>query len=234
MKPDIIGLKLTSITNGDFTVVEKSHKDNRGKQYYKIRFDIQNNIEYETFVRKDNILNKNIKNPFYSSICNIGYLGVPNYNIYKTSEENKRIENTWRNMIDRCYNINNQRYKNYGKLGIKVCDRWLCFANFLNDYQFINGYESTINKELDKDTKNRNAKIYSLDNCTLVSQNENLKESNKRTQQYLFEATSPSGEIIISDNIKQLAIKYNLSAGHVSSCLNNKAKSHKNWKFKKI
>ncbi len=32
---------------------------------------------------------------------------------------------TWENMIDRCYNPKNPRYKTYGKRGIKVCDRWL-------------------------------------------------------------------------------------------------------------
>ena len=38
---------------------------------------------------------------------------------------------TWSQMISRCNNVNNQRYKNYGGRGIKVCDRWLhSFENF--------------------------------------------------------------------------------------------------------
>ena len=42
----------------------------------------------------------------------------------------------WRGMRNRCYNVNQKSYKDYGGRGIKVCDRWLGengFSNFLND-----------------------------------------------------------------------------------------------------
>lgn len=39
----------------------------------------------------------------------------------------------WSKMIDRCRNKNTPEYKNYGGRGIKVCDRWLDFKNFLSD-----------------------------------------------------------------------------------------------------
>ena len=46
---------------------------------------------------------------------------------------------SYQRMKDRCYNPNNNRYKNYGGRGIKVCDRWLeSFENFLEDME--NGY----------------------------------------------------------------------------------------------
>jgi len=37
------------------------------------------------------------------------------------------------NMMNRCYNENSGRYKNYGARGIVVCDRWHTFENFLAD-----------------------------------------------------------------------------------------------------
>lgn len=44
---------------------------------------------------------------------------------------------TYSGMKNRCYNRNHPSYDNYGKRGIKVCDRWLGrvtgFANFLAD-----------------------------------------------------------------------------------------------------
>lgn len=41
---------------------------------------------------------------------------------------------TWVNMKLRCYNKNNNRYKNYGGRGIKVCNRWLnSFSDFVYD-----------------------------------------------------------------------------------------------------
>ena len=42
--------------------------------------------------------------------------------------------NSYHAMIQRCTNINNDRYINYGGRGISVCNRWLeSFENFLED-----------------------------------------------------------------------------------------------------
>lgn len=43
------------------------------------------------------------------------------------------LYNTWVNMRNRCHNVNNKAYVNYGGRGIKVCDRWLSFENFALD-----------------------------------------------------------------------------------------------------
>jgi hypothetical protein len=40
---------------------------------------------------------------------------------------------SWNCMIQRCNDPKNISYKNYGGRGIKVCERWLNFANFLTD-----------------------------------------------------------------------------------------------------
>jgi hypothetical protein len=39
----------------------------------------------------------------------------------------------WRGMLTRCLNPNRAGFKNYGGRGIKVCDRWMEFANFYKD-----------------------------------------------------------------------------------------------------
>lgn len=36
-------------------------------------------------------------------------------------------------MKDRCTNLNNPHYKDYGGRGIIVCERWMKFENFLED-----------------------------------------------------------------------------------------------------
>jgi len=42
--------------------------------------------------------------------------------------------NTWSAMKDRCYNPNNNHYKNYGARGIIICDKWKYdFMAFLSD-----------------------------------------------------------------------------------------------------
>lgn len=40
---------------------------------------------------------------------------------------------TWNAMLGRCNRPNNASFKSYGERGIKVCDRWLVFENFLSD-----------------------------------------------------------------------------------------------------
>lgn len=51
-----------------------------------------------------------------------------------TRNYNKSSEyNAWVVMRDRCHNPNNKNYHNYGGRGIKVCERWDDFSNFIND-----------------------------------------------------------------------------------------------------
>lgn len=40
---------------------------------------------------------------------------------------------SWSCMMSRCYNEQNNRYSSYGGRGIKVCDRWHSFDNFVAD-----------------------------------------------------------------------------------------------------
>ena len=40
---------------------------------------------------------------------------------------------SWRGMLERCSNPKRENYKYYGGKGIKVCERWLKFENFLED-----------------------------------------------------------------------------------------------------
>ena len=73
---------------------------------------------------------------------------------YNTSEYN-----VYRSMIQRCYNVNHLRYKNYGGRGINICDTWLNnFDNFLLDM----GKKPSKNHSIDRIDVNGN---YELKNC---------------------------------------------------------------------
>lgn len=59
---------------------------------------------------------------------------VASATLYKHGKRFKPIYKVWLHMKDRCYNPNNNQYKNYGERGIEVCKEWLdSFENFYKD-----------------------------------------------------------------------------------------------------
>jgi len=52
---------------------------------------------------------------------------------YPSDTTKSKSYHTWQSMRDRCFNSKNSRYASYGGRGIKVCDKWLKFENFLED-----------------------------------------------------------------------------------------------------
>lgn len=91
---------------------------------------------------------------------------------------NKRIYHIYSNMIQRCTNINNKSYKDYGFRNIKVCDKWKKdFINFYN-WAMKNGYED--NLTIDRIDVNGN---YEPQNCRWVSKE--IQARNKRNNNYI-------------------------------------------------
>ena len=73
------------------------------------------------------------------------------------SGPNSPTYGSWYRMIRRCTDEKYERFQKYGAKGVKVCDRWLEFANFLEDMG-----ERPDGHTLDRiDAK----KGYSPDNC---------------------------------------------------------------------
>ena len=117
------------------------------------------------------------KNPFYPSVCGYGYLGVDkNGDVSKTyeSKDGKTVNtweyNKWKSMLKRCFDSKFKERKPTYK-DVTCCNRWLCFANFLEDLEILKqeyNWDDDIKLNLDKDILNKGNKIYSLENCMLV------------------------------------------------------------------
>ena len=228
---DIIGHKFHSNSCNDFIVVRKTNQKAQGKTgnyLYEIEFDEINGVKYKKYVRKEYILNGKIINPFYPSLYGVGYLGDASY------VDHKYEYNKWHHMISRCYNPKDKKYKNYGALGVYVCDRWKCFEYFLEDFKKIEGYKIGELQSIDKDIKAKsNHKYYSLETCSLISVSQNRKERNVRISPY-FKAISPTGQEYISNCQRDFVRNYNLKRCGINDVLRGKQKQHKGWRFEYI
>ena len=119
----------------------------------------------------------NVKILYFASVFGHGYLGVDKEgNVPKTyeSKDGKWIGtweyDRWRKMLIRCFdNKLKEKYPTYKD--VTCCNRWLCFANFLEDLEILKqeySWNEDIKLNLDKDILYKGNKLYSLKNCVLV------------------------------------------------------------------
>lgn len=78
---------------------------------------------------------------------------------------------TWDGMLARCRNPEHESYKHYGGRGIKVCERWLTYANFLDDMGRKPSPSHTIDRYPDNDGN------YEPGNCRWATQRQQNRNS---------------------------------------------------------
>ena len=50
------------------------------------------------------------------------------------------LQNRWNSMMQRCYNVNDKKYPEYGGLGVTVCDRWKIVDNYISDMMLVENF----------------------------------------------------------------------------------------------
>ena len=161
-----VGFTNVNMDNKTFTVIEWIDKN-----HFKIKFEESG---YETIVMRKELSNGRIRDIYTPYLYGIGYIGECNYH------SNKKIHQTWRGMLERCYD-EKRRHKNPTYEDCYVCEEWYNFSNFSKWYE-ENYYECNDEKMcLDKDILIKGNKIYSPQTCIFVPYriNELFTKSNK-------------------------------------------------------
>lgn len=123
-------------------------------------------------------------------------------------------------MLDRTTRRKNFAYTRYGERGIRVCDRWTIFENYMEDmYSSYLVHCSEYGEQQTTIERIANGKGYSPDNCRWATPHEqNLnRRSNKRYQ--------INGELL---TVYEMAQKYNLTY----SCALHRV--HRGWPPERI
>lgn len=145
----------------------------------------------------------------FTSSC--GCLAVETVSTHGLS--NHRLYTIWENMIQRCYNSNNNNFVHYGERGISICDQWRFDFKSFYDWAVSNGYLEGLTIE----RKNNNLN-YSPDNCYWATMTEQSR--NKRTT-----VLSESDVRNIRSNSRpplEIAEQYNTTPSYISSIKNNR------------
>lgn len=185
-KEERIGIEFT--TNEEYQVIVIDYQD-----CMKVQVMFLDEHKHKMWTQWSNLKSGSLKNPFHRSVFGVGYLGTDeNGQIPKTRENGKptREYNLWNGMLERCYDEKcHKKYPTYKNC--TVCQRWLCFANFLEDISKIKGYELWRNNPKQRISLNKDiyytelgiktdCKEYSLLTTRFIDNSENVKEVHER------------------------------------------------------
>lgn len=112
----------------------------------------------------------------------------------------------WSEMVQRCTNPRNKRFKDYGERGINICGSWLKFQNFYSDM----GERPSDNHSIDRKNNNQG---YSKDNCRWSTPKE--QQRNMRSNIYI---ASQGKTMCLSEwseylGINRSTLRYRLESG---------------------
>lgn len=93
----------------------------------------------------------------------------------------------WGHIIQRCYDINDKSYYNYGGKGITVCDEWRKDFKQFYDWAILNGWEKGL--QVDKDIIPIKLGLkpmqYSPQFCSIVTRKENCNYTSRNNTFYI-------------------------------------------------
>ena len=179
-------------------------------------------------------LDGGVNNPYHKTVCGLGYLGLMKNGekpITRVNGKDTREVVLWRNLIRRC--SDSKKYPSYRNCSI--CERWYCFANFLEDLPMIEGYELWKNSdgyELDKDLKQVGVanKVYSVDTTCFIDKKLNVKERierggvPKKKRSVIVHGYNKKTNQSVTGNLTDIAEMLNLDKSNIIGCCRGRVK----------
>jgi hypothetical protein len=147
---------------------------------YKVVVEFTN-TGYVTVTGAGSLRKGGVKDPYVPSIQGVGYFGE---GIYTSSIDCKKkpAYAVWKRMLERCYDITDDRYHRYGGRGVTVCEEWYNFQIYARWYEdnYIEGFH------VDKDLRQPGSMVYSEATCEFIPHRINalLSSRNKARGKY--------------------------------------------------
>lgn len=165
-KKNRIGLKKYNNQNCLMKIIEYNNA-------IDIVVEFQDKYKAKVHARYGCFLDGSIKNPYYSSVLEVGMLGdkYPS----KINNKNTKEYKAWKNILVRCYDKKCQN-KHPTYQDATCCEEWLLFEDFYEWLHKQPNFDKWFNGErwaVDKDILNKGNKVYSPKNCCLVPQKVN-------------------------------------------------------------
>ena len=131
---------------------------------------------------------------------------------FKTHGRSKTTEyRSWSQMKNRCQNPNADRWEYYGGRGIKVCERWQKFENFLEDMGPKPGRGYSVER-ID------NEGDYTPENCKWATRSEQVNNRRSSAINKIKSAGFTLAEFLADDAmVKDVSVKYGISRNTVTS-----------------
>ena len=109
--------------------------------------------------------------------------GCKSKEIVVNAVSNERLYSIWQGIKNRCFNIKNSNWHNYGGRGITMCEEWKNSYKAFRDWAYKNGWTEDVpddhNNSLSIERKNVNSN-YEPSNCCFLP----LREQNKNKRPY--------------------------------------------------
>lgn len=207
-----IGMRFKSNNYGWFEVI------GRGGYKYVIRFD---HAGYETVAAWREVCEGAVRNPFWPSVCGVGYLGE--------AERKHPFYKRWSHMLARCHNPDDKNYQDYGGRGISVDPSLHSLERYIEYVESLPGHDDP---ELDTIDRIDNDGDYEPSNLRWASQKEQRANQRRRSDQRDFIATGPDGVEHLGKSQRGFARRHGLDDRSLNKCLKGRSKTHKGWTFR--